>query len=150
MASGLHSPADDLLGADSPVPYPEPKLAIELQCKPHIGALWGQIPRRVPFFVPKLRVGSTGQEQPERDRKPESETGQWGVGAGSGVWGGGSGSWGLQNAVMVALPGGYVQGRVPVVVDSMEVALGIQEDLGNSGTTREGSPVQADVFLLWR
>lgn len=62
----------------------------------------------------------------------------------------GRGSWGLQNTVMVALPGSYVQGCVPVVVDSMEVTLGIQEDLRDGGTTREGGPVQADVFLLRR
>lgn len=51
---------------------------------------------------------------------------------------------------MVALPGGYVQGCVPVVVDSMEVTLGIQEDLRDGGTACKGGPVQADVFLLWR
>lgn len=62
----------------------------------------------------------------------------------------GRGSWGLQNTVMVALPGGYVQGCVPVVVDSMEVTLGIQEDLRDGGTACKGGPVQADVFLLWR
>ena len=49
---------------------------------------------------------------------------------------------------MVALPGSYVQGRVPMVVDSMEVALGIQEDFSDGSTTREGGPVQADVFFL--
>lgn len=68
IASG-YIPADDLLGADSPVPYPEPKLSIELQCKPHLGALWGQVPCCVPFFVPKLRVGSTRQKQPEEEQK---------------------------------------------------------------------------------
>lgn len=49
---------------------------------------------------------------------------------------------------MVALPSSYVQGRVPMVVNSMEVTLGIQEDLSDGGTTREGGPVQADVLLL--
>jgi hypothetical protein len=37
-----------------------------------------------------------------------------------------------------------------MVVDSMEITLGIQKDLSDGGTTREGGPVQADVFLLWR
>jgi hypothetical protein len=70
--------------------------------------------------------------------------GRWGRGARVRA-GGGS-----QHTVMVALPGCNVQGRVPVVVDSMEVAAGVQEDLSNGSTAGEGSPVQADVFLLWR
>ena len=50
------SPADDLLCADGPIPHPEPELAVELEGKPHVGALGGQVPRRVPFLVPQLRV----------------------------------------------------------------------------------------------
>lgn len=57
---------------------------------------------------------------------------------------------GSQHTVMVALPGSDVQGRVPVVVDSMEVAASIQEDLSDGCAASEGGPVQADVFLLWR
>lgn len=37
-----------------------------------------------------------------------------------------------------------------MVVDRVEVAAGIEEDLGDGGTAGEGSPVQADVFLLCR
>lgn len=48
---------------------------------------------------------------------------------------------GSQHAVMVALPGCNVQGCVPMVVDSMEVTAGIQENLGNGGTAGEGGPV---------
>lgn len=57
---------------------------------------------------------------------------------------------GSQHAVVVALPGRNVQGRVPMVVDSVEVAAGVQEDLGDGGAAGEGRPVQADVLLLWR
>lgn len=140
---GSHSPADDLLCADSSVPYPESKLAIELQCEPHIRALRGQIPRCVPFLVPKLRVGSTRQEQPEEWQKALGQK----LGSGHGCQG--LRKLGLQNTVVVALPGSDVQGRVPVVVDSMEVTPGVQEDLGNGSAAREGGPVQANVLLLW-
>lgn len=60
-------------------------------------------------------------------------------------WAGGS-----QHAVVVALPGCDVQGCVPMVVDSMEIAAGIQEDLSNGSAASEGGPVQTDVLLLWR
>lgn len=53
----------------------------------------------------------------------------------------GLGKLGLQNTVVVALPGSDVQGRVPMVVDSMEITPGVQEDLGNGGAAREGGPV---------
>lgn len=66
---------------------------------------------------------------------------------GEGLWGGVGGA--SQHAVVVALPCCDVQGRVPVVVDSMEVAAGIQEDLGDGGAAGEGGPVQADILLLW-
>lgn len=46
-----------------------------------------------------------------------------------------------QYAVVVALSGCNVQGCVPMVVDSMEVTAGIQEDLGNGGAASEGGPV---------
>ena len=55
-----------------------------------------------------------------------------------------------QHTVVVALPGCNVQGCVPVVVDSVEVAAGIQEDLGDGSAASEGGPVQTDVFLLQR
>jgi hypothetical protein len=55
---GPSSPADDLLSADGPVSHPQPQLAVELECKPHIRALRSQVPRRVSLLVPKLRVGS--------------------------------------------------------------------------------------------
>lgn len=57
---------------------------------------------------------------------------------------------GSQHTVVVALSGCNVQGCVPMVVDSMEVTAGIQEDLSNGGTAGEGGPVQADVLLLLR
>lgn len=57
---------------------------------------------------------------------------------------------GSQHTVVVALPGRDVQGRVPVVIDSVEVAAGVQEDLGDGGAAGEGGPVQADVLLLWK
>lgn len=50
---------------------------------------------------------------------------------------------------MVALPGRDVQGCVTMVVDSVEVAACVEEDLSDSSTAGEGGPVQADVFLLW-
>lgn len=53
------SPANYLLRADGPIPHPEPELAVELEGKPHVGALGGQVPRRVPFLVPQLRVRPT-------------------------------------------------------------------------------------------
>lgn len=61
---------------------------------------------------------------------------------------GGAGRGAPQHAVVVALPGCDVQRRVPVVVDSMEVTAGVQEDLGDGGAAGEGGPVQADVLLL--
>jgi len=65
------------------------------------------------------------------------------------VWGWVPGG-GSQHAVVVALPGRDVQGCVPVVIDSVEVAAGVQEDLGDGGAAGEGGPVQADVLLLWK
>ena len=37
-----------------------------------------------------------------------------------------------------------------MVVDSVEVAAGVQENLCDGGAAGEGGPVQADVLLLWR
>lgn len=65
-----------------------------------------------------------------------------------GLWG--CGRRDSQHTVVVALPGCDVQGRVPVVVDGVEVAAGVQEDLGDGGAAGEGGPVQADVLLLGR
>lgn len=56
---------------------------------------------------------------------------------------------GSQHTIVVALPGGDVQRCVPVVVDSVQVTAGVQEDLSNGSTASEGCPVQADILLLW-
>lgn len=56
MQRALGSPADNLLRADGPIAHSQPKLAVELQRKPHVGALRSQVPRRVPLLVPQLRV----------------------------------------------------------------------------------------------
>lgn len=56
---------------------------------------------------------------------------------------------GSQHTIVVALPGGDVQRRVPVVVDSVQVTAGVQEDLSNGSTASEGCPVQADILFLW-
>lgn len=69
------SPADDLLGADGPIPHSKTKLAVELQRKPHVGALRSQVPCCVPLLVPQLRVRPTGQEQPGRGQEA---CGVWG------------------------------------------------------------------------
>lgn len=53
-----------------------------------------------------------------------------------------------QHTVVVALPGRDVQRRVPMVVDGMQVAACIQEDLGDGGAASEGGPMQADILLL--
>lgn len=45
------SPADNLLSADGAVPHPEPELAVELECKPHVGAFRGQVPCCVPLLI---------------------------------------------------------------------------------------------------
>lgn len=55
-AEGPGSPADDLLSADGPIPHSKTKLAVELQRKPHVGALRSQVPCCVPLLVPQLRV----------------------------------------------------------------------------------------------
>lgn len=56
----------------------------------------------------------------------------------------------LQNTVMVAFPGCYVQWCVPMEIDSVKVTLGVQQDFGNLCTSCEGGPVQANVLFLFR
>lgn len=93
-------------------------------------------------FAPRDRNNLGG------DREP---VGHLAVRGGRGVCGGVcAGAGGSQHAVVVALPGRNVQGCVPMVIDSMEVTAGVQEDLGDGSAAGEGGPVQADVLLLWR
>lgn len=74
----------------------------------------------------------------------------WGLGLREGAGASGRGvGWGSQHTVVVALPRCDVQGRVTVVVDSVEVTACVEEDLSDGSTASEGGPVQADVFLLW-
>lgn len=67
-------------------------------------------------FAPRDRNNLGG------DRKPVGSGAARGGGGVSGVGQAG----GSQHAVVVALPGCDVQGRVPMVVHSMEVAAGVQ------------------------
>lgn len=114
--------------------FPTPSLSLRFSCSANHTSERSGV--RSHAVSPSL-LRSSGLAPRDRNnlRSGGSEIGQQGAGARG--WGGR----GLQHTVVVALPGSDVQGRVPVVVNGVQVTLGVQEDLGNGGTAREGGPV---------